>query len=67
MLGGHFLAMSIYTDSIFESHALIDMYCCIQRLTIRPALYKIGTVARKNACKLFIQEVWLPGMGSNHE
>ena len=31
------------------------------------ALYKIGTASRKIACKILIQKVWLPGMGSNHE
>ena len=37
-----------------------------QLVTVWLALYKIRTVTRKTACKLFNQKVWLPGMGSNH-
>jgi len=53
-------------DSMFKS--MPDWYVpSFQQLTSWMAWYKIGTEPGKIACKLFIQEVWLPGMGSNHE
>ena len=34
---------------------------------LQKLLYKIRTTSPKNTCKLMIQKVWLPGMGSNHD